>query len=475
MKSGRYELIGDWETSSAGQMAYATYNGKKYFLKKYCIIKKPELDGSTSEKVYAKRKKKYDEFKSNREQINKTLLEFTNLGGNTICPRHWYEDGRYFVEATEYIEGLIEYDAILALPLEDRLFIMRTAAGALRSIHDRNIVHSDLKISNVLATTIKTDKGENKVAKIIDFDKSYFEGHVMENELGGDVLYFSPELAYAMMTERAPEALAKLTTKSDIFSLGLIFHQYLAGEFPKCTGGEYCGDSLALGGSIEISGKIREPYLRQLIEAMLQKEPADRPTASAVVYTLKTKEYDSTGASLGTSTTTRHYTSTATRTTEVVVEKRPIPDRFCEPWAEHGIEFMSAEQLKRDGFIASEQIEKGGRKVYYFYKADGLWSEYDVKKLVFLGMCRKTTATEATPTMVNIAKGERVVDGNELWEPECKEYVIDKTFFGEFHIVDIRKIINTTGTKGYVLVRDTGAQEFCKFQKLCLLDLVKKK
>ena len=91
MKSGRYELIGDWETSSAGQMAYATYNGKKYFLKKYCIIKKPELDGSTSEKVYAKRKKKYDEFKSNREQINKTLLEFTNLGGNTICPRHWYE------------------------------------------------------------------------------------------------------------------------------------------------------------------------------------------------------------------------------------------------------------------------------------------------------------------------------------------------------------------------------------------------
>ena len=35
MKSGRYELIGDWETSSAGQMAYATYNGKKYFLKKY--------------------------------------------------------------------------------------------------------------------------------------------------------------------------------------------------------------------------------------------------------------------------------------------------------------------------------------------------------------------------------------------------------------------------------------------------------
>ena len=92
--------------------------------------------------------------------------------------------------------------------------------------------------------------------------------------------------------------MALLSTKSDIFSLGIVFHNYLAdGEFPdfidlpehlaerkKEKKAIYCAEPLlSEEGKLVVSSKIKEEYLVNLICAMLQPEPEDRPTALDVV------------------------------------------------------------------------------------------------------------------------------------------------------------------------------------------------
>ena len=179
------------------------------------------------------------------------------------------------------------------------LFLMMTAAGAISSIHRKNIVHSDLKRTNIMAA----DKSGKAVAKIIDFDRAYFADRIRPDELGGDQCFMSPELAQCFMYDMADEALAYLSTKSDIFSLGLVFHNYLTGGgFPRPTGlsgvlkeradsGQpvFCCEVLLAGGGLEVSSSIGDEYLGNLLVAMLQPEPEDRPDANEVLEILKNK------------------------------------------------------------------------------------------------------------------------------------------------------------------------------------------
>ena len=83
-----------------------------------------------------------------------------------------------------------ELEGVLAsLSVDVKKLLMQTAAGALFSVHNKHIIHSDLKLKNVLLVRNKTG---NYVAKLIDFDSSYFIDKKPE-EIIGTIDYYSPE------------------------------------------------------------------------------------------------------------------------------------------------------------------------------------------------------------------------------------------------------------------------------------------
>ncbi len=505
MSVNGYELTSEWKAANRGFTAFAAKGGKKYFLKKYGMYRMPKRDSSTSEKLYGKMKKEFDSFTDNRTAINKALADFAGPGGNIILPLDWFIDDSCFIEATEFVNDLIEDEDILNLSVEDKIYVMRTAAAALYNIHKKKIVHSDLKRTNILAARNSAGKIS---AKIIDFDMSYFEYDIRPEELGGDQNFMSPELAQCFMYDFSDEALAYMSTKSDIFSLGLVFHDYLVTEKYKNDKGEkhtrgchpkkegltgklkdradagktvYCSEALLAGGKLVVSGKIKEKYLRHLIAAMIQPEPEDRPTAQEVLAVFREKKIldlksDSVmieGEDIVPCSrrAEREVLAKAKVPAEPVV--MPTPEGYCKPWDEHKISFDES-KLSENDYAASERIEKDGKKYYRLYRKDGRKTVFTVENLVMLGYAKRTGVSEKTKPEPDFEPtfGIIVHDGT-MWESDC-EYSFDNEYIKRNGYVRAARA-ERKSIKGYVLEKPSGELRFMTFEIMRLLRFIVKK
>src|SRR5258707_2386277 len=130
------------------------------------------------------------------------------------------EDGLYYIPM-ELVEGKslqALLDAGQAFPLPRVLRIMEQTCSALHFAHERNIVHRDIKPANLMLTaddTVKvTDFG---TAKILQVGTVQQTAHVM-----GTPSYMSPEQVKGRVVDG----------RSDIFSLGVMLYEMVAGEKP---------------------------------------------------------------------------------------------------------------------------------------------------------------------------------------------------------------------------------------------------
>jgi tetratricopeptide (TPR) repeat protein/predicted Ser/Thr protein kinase len=130
----------------------------------------------------------------------------------------------YFV--MEYVDGqpLMMYARQNQLPLPERVRILADICLAVHFAHQRLIVHRDLKPANILV-----DSGGR--VQLLDFGVAKLLQP--EEEVGAATGFYTPGYA-------SPEQLAGLpvTTASDIYSLGLIGFELLAGERPRVAAGE---------------------------------------------------------------------------------------------------------------------------------------------------------------------------------------------------------------------------------------------
>src|SRR5690348_5263031 len=106
------------------------------------------------------------------------------------------------------------------LPVDDALRIAREAAQALQYAHQHGVVHRDIKPENLLLTqdgnTLVADFG---IARALG---SGAEQRLTETGLAvGTPAYMSPEQASGE---------SDLTARSDIYSLGAVLYEMLAGE-----------------------------------------------------------------------------------------------------------------------------------------------------------------------------------------------------------------------------------------------------
>ncbi len=124
----------------------------------------------------------------------------------------------------EYIKGtnLISYCQDNDLSLEARLFLFLKTCDPVAFAHHNLIVHRDLKPGNILVT----DEGEPKlldfgIAKLLD---------PKENETRTRVGKSLMTPAYAAPEQILGEA---ITTACDVYALGVLLHQMLAGRLPE--------------------------------------------------------------------------------------------------------------------------------------------------------------------------------------------------------------------------------------------------
>jgi serine/threonine protein kinase len=137
------------------------------------------------------------------------------------------DGGAYIV--MEMVEGqtLREYmDAAGPLPLEEAVNIAEQVADGIAAAHRSEIIHRDLKPSNIILTRDHLGKLQ---AKVVDFGVAKLKeqtttsgGLTASGSLIGTPRYMSPEQCAGLKTD----------ARSDLYSMGVILYEMLAGHPP---------------------------------------------------------------------------------------------------------------------------------------------------------------------------------------------------------------------------------------------------
>jgi serine/threonine protein kinase len=157
--------------------------------------------------------------------------------------------------------------------------LMLQLVDTLQEVHGKGVIHRDLKPENIFLVQDSAVSGGER-AKILDFGIAKIQdGSTLKDvdspgplttvgKILGTPTYMSPEQC---------EGRVALTSASDIYALGVIFYEMLSGKPP--FGGVSENAVMALH-------MLREPVplsqiprsLNSLVQAMLAKQPSQRPT-----------------------------------------------------------------------------------------------------------------------------------------------------------------------------------------------------
>jgi serine/threonine protein kinase len=133
----------------------------------------------------------------------------------------------------ELVDGvpITDYCDAHRLDIPARLALFRQVCAAVQHAHQKGIIHRDLKPSNILVEA--HDPGAPGVPKVIDFGLAKATGGLRLSEqtlftsfgaVAGSPLYMAPEQA----RYSAPD----VDTRADIYALGAILYELLAGSTP---------------------------------------------------------------------------------------------------------------------------------------------------------------------------------------------------------------------------------------------------
>ena len=228
--------------------------------------------------------------RSGLERFHREAASIARLSHPNIVPLHFAgQHGDLVYLAMAYIEGESLADRLGregALPVEEAVRIFREVASALDLAHRRGIVHRDIKPANILlerdgGRALVTDFG---VARVADEANLTTAGLVV-----GTPAYFSPEQVGGVTSD----------ARSDLYSLGLVAYEMLAGLLP--FGGTTTNESLIrrLADKPAPIRKVRADVpsaLEAVVMHCLEPEPTERfQTGGEIVSALDGEVSASTG------------------------------------------------------------------------------------------------------------------------------------------------------------------------------------
>lgn len=157
-----------------------------------------------------------------RERFRNEAIMLSSLNHpNIVKFLNYVENDQGIFLIMEYVDGMTLEDFINkknGLIVEEKAYPMfRQILDAFNYAHKHNIVHRDIKPSNILL-----DKNNN--VKILDFGIAQILSETNDSAIkgGGTASYMSPEQIHDK----------PLDGRSDIYSLGVLFHQMLTGHAP---------------------------------------------------------------------------------------------------------------------------------------------------------------------------------------------------------------------------------------------------
>jgi tRNA A-37 threonylcarbamoyl transferase component Bud32 len=165
------------------------------------------------------------------------------------------------------------------LSITDTIAIAKDVAGALDYAHAHGIVHRDIKPENILLEAEGAFVADFGVARLVEAERKKLTQTGM---VIGTPYYMSPEQA---------DAGQAVDGRSDIYALGCVVYEMLAGE-PPFTGPDRravaAKHAAAPPPDLTLVRNTVTADMQHVIETALQKTPADRhPTAGAFVTALE--------------------------------------------------------------------------------------------------------------------------------------------------------------------------------------------
>lgn len=200
--------------------------------------------------------------------------------GIPVVHDHGSDEGELYL-VMERVHGR-SLDAVLEsegpLPVGRVADVALRAAEVLAYAHGQNVVHRDLKPSNLMVTP-------RGAVKVLDFGvAAALEPQPGEtrftatNATPGTVVYMAPE-----------QAVGQTVPASDLYSLGCVLYEMLAGAPPFTDGSPFMLYHRHANDPVPPLEDRRAGVpagLRTLVEALLEKRPEDRPASAAAVAAL---------------------------------------------------------------------------------------------------------------------------------------------------------------------------------------------
>ena len=186
----------------------------------------------------------------------------------------------------EFLDGEPLKDALSRgpLPIDDAIDWGCQIAEALAAAHAHDVVHRDLKPDNLILVADPRRLGKKQV-KVLDFGIAKLQHRTLDQvhktrtgSLLGTPLYMSPEQC---MSQKDIDA------RTDIYSLGVILYEMVAGRRPFDSDGVYAVISMHIN-EPPVSPSTFRPDLPRDLEAIimqaLAKAPANRQESMAVLH-----------------------------------------------------------------------------------------------------------------------------------------------------------------------------------------------
>ena len=423
----------NWKETGNGKFIIASLKGKEYFLKKNVNFRKPDKSlgtvlrkemGAEAERLEKKQAKLAELMKGLSFDKDHIAVEESNF---------WDLDDNLFVTVTRFLRGAYDNRSNFSVePKEVKRDILVQMVSLLKKLHSVGVIHGDLKEPNFLFKKV----GDRFDVYLIDFDASYPASEVPEfNAVPYTAGYESPEIVCYSNSEN-PEMSVLMTPATDIFTLGLIFHNIWSNHMPTSPLEKTSvGEALARGEENRptfdkslndfIGDKYRATYL-SLVNWMLTRMPDARPTADQVLDVLNDKASvpeeciigkdvrsfeklwlrDEGKAAFDKERLKERGVEFFRRNTEIgkgylvgidgkeeklsieeilerdLLEAQPI--ELCEPFPEHEIAFASYEVLKAKGALKIERIEKDNKYFVTLTSQETLFRSY--KRLIEEGL-----------------------------------------------------------------------------------------